>query len=46
MKQILPPELQAYDRKRYITDLEYRLMIDLESEGERQERLLLLFNKR
>ena len=46
MKHILPPELQAYDRKRNITDLEYRLMIDLESEGERQERLLLLFNKR
>jgi hypothetical protein len=46
MKHILPPELQAYDRKRYIKDLEYRLMIDLESEGERQERLLLLFNKR
>ena len=29
MKQILPPELQPYDRKRYVRDLEYRLIIDL-----------------
>ncbi len=46
MKQILPPELQPYDRQRYVKDLEYRLMIDLESEGDRHERLMLLFNKR
>jgi len=43
---IIPPELQPYDRKRYLKDLEYRLMIDLEDQGERHERLLLLFNKR
>lgn len=42
----MPPELQPYDKQRYVKDLEYRLMIDLESEGERHERLLLLFNKR
>ena len=42
MKQILPPELQPYDRKRYVRDLEYRLMIDLEDEGERHQRLLHL----
>ena len=46
MKKILPPELQPYDRQRYVKDREYRLMIDLESEGDRQEHLMLLFNKR
>ena len=46
MMQILPPDLRPFDRERYIKDLEYRLMLDLESEGERHERLLLLFNKR
>jgi hypothetical protein len=44
MKQILPPELQPYDRKRYIQDLEYRLMVDLEDQGERHQRLLHLLN--
>ena len=44
MKQILPPELQAYDRKRYVRDLEYRLMIDLENQGERHQRLLHLLH--
>jgi len=42
MKQILPPELQPYDRQRYIQDLEYRLMLDLEDAGERHQRLLHL----
>ena len=46
MKQILPPELAPYDRKRYVKDLAYRLMIDLESEGDRHERLMLMFGKR
>ena len=44
MKQILPPELQPYDRKRYARDLEYRLMIDLENQGERNQRLLHLLH--
>ena len=44
MKQILPPELQPYDRKRYVRDLEYRLMIDLENQGERHQRLLHLLH--
>ena len=46
MKQILPPDLRPFDRERYIQDLEYRLMIDLESEGDRHERLMILFGKR
>ena len=41
---VTPPELQAYDRKRYVKDLEYRLMIDLENQGERHQRLLHLLN--
>lgn len=44
--RIIPPELKPYDRERYIKDLEYRLMVDLESEGDRHERLMYLFGKR
>ena len=44
--RIIPPELKPYDRERYIKDLEYRLMVDLESEGDRRERLMYLFGKR
>ena len=40
--QIMPPELTPFDRKRYVRDLEYRLMIDLENAAERHERLRLL----
>lgn len=39
---INPPELSPYDRERYISDLDYRLQIDLEDEGERHSRLLHL----
>ncbi len=46
MKQIMPPELQPYDKQRYIKDLEYRLMIDLEDAAERHERLRLLLRQR
>lgn len=46
MKQIMPPDLRPFDRKRYLNGLEYRLMIDLESEAERHERLKIFFNKR
>ena len=42
MKQIIPPELSPYDKPRYISDLAYRLQIDLENEGERHSRLLHL----
>lgn len=42
--RILPPDLKAYDRDRYIRDLEYRLTIDLENAGERHARLRHLLN--
>ena len=42
---ITPPELTPYDRERYMNDLEYRLMVDLENIGERHERLRLLLTK-
>jgi hypothetical protein len=45
MMRIIPPELTPYDRERYIKDLEYRLMIDLETEGDRHKRLMFLFGK-
>ena len=46
MKQILPPDLRPFDRERYIKDLEYRLMIDLEDAVERHDRLRLLLRQR
>jgi len=44
--RIIPPELKPYDRERYIKDLEYRLMVDLENIGERHERLMHLLSRR
>ena len=40
--QIQPPELMPYDKERYVNDLSYRLLIDLENQGERHQRLLHL----
>ena len=46
MKQILPPDLRPFDRERYVQDLEYRLMIDLEDAVERHDHLRLLLRER
>ena len=46
MKQMIiaPPELEPYEKQRYINDLEYRLLVDLESSSERHARLRHLLN--
>ena len=44
MKYISPPELSPYDKQRYIDDLEYRLLVDLDNVGERHARLRCLLN--
>ena len=43
--QILPPDLVQYSADRYYRDLAYREEVDRETIGERQVRLLLLFDK-
>lgn len=40
--QIQPPELMPYDKDRYMNDLSYRLLVDLDDIGERHQRLLHL----
>ena len=39
---ILPPDL-VFDKRRYLSDLEYRREHDLEMEAERYERIQILF---
>jgi hypothetical protein len=41
--QILPPDLEPFNRDRYYSDLAYREECDLEIASERYERLKLLF---
>ncbi len=40
---ILPPELYTYSPARYSSDIDYRQAIDLETFGERHQRLRSLF---
>lgn len=42
--QIVPPELVLFDRKRYMSDLDYRFECDQETYSERHERMLQLFH--
>ena len=42
--QILPPNLQVFDRRRYEADISYRTECDLELMAERHERLRLLLS--
>ena len=41
--QIIPPELEGFDGRKYFNDIEYRQLVDHEAYAERRERLNLLF---
>ena len=41
---ICPPELVPFDRKRYMSDLDYRFECDQEIYSERHNRMLQLFH--
>ena len=40
---VIPPELVAFSRQRYLSDLEYRYECDAEIAAERADRIKLLF---
>ena len=42
--QVMPQDLEIFDRRKYLYDINYRAQCDAESIGERAQRLNILFH--